>query len=362
MQRVGIVLLVITIIVFVCLGGAAVFGWLKIPGLSSEIEDLKAEIDRLSAERDRLKSGIDRYESLNDQLTHTVIDLKDTTITLNSTITELNSNLNEATDQLNMTNQDIRSRVAELADRNEQYAQLNNNLTASKLQLERHTKDLEDAVQDLVIERHVLSNLNLELGNLTLYQNKTLIEIQKASTSLTVENDRLESLNYNITSAVAFLNETSLGFETSLEVVTGDLVEQIVANQVLLVKNLENVYHQRIANWGCDYRDVFRELDWGKNYSLPITDWDSAITYLDGRVFNEMCWEVSDFEVYMNTKYPDGSITSHMLVDGVNAYVSSGLEYYFSERDEGGITTEAWSNASFSCKNLAKKIFWRSVI
>jgi len=351
---------VICIIVLLVLGvgTAGLFGWLKTPGLNGQIKYLKEEVDLLSTELNQLELENARYESLNDQLNQNVADLEIITDNLNSTVTELIFDLNEVTDQLNMTSQDLQYKVTELAYENERYEQLNMDLTASTLQLEQDVEYFDNTLQDLVIENNVLSNLTQKLSNLTFDQNATLIELQEVLANFTAENDRLELLNIDIVSVVAFLNKTSLGFETSLEKFADILADQIVASQVLLVENLENSYRQSIDNWDCEYRDVFQELDWGNNFSLPITNLDSVIAYLEGRVFIELCWDTSDFEAFLNTKYPDGRITFYRLVNRVIKYASHSLEYYFPEQDEIGLTVKAWSDASFSCDNLANKYFW----
>lgn len=350
--------LVIITFLLLSIGSAGLFGWLKIPGLNNEVKRLKGEINRLSTELNRLESENDRYESLNDQLNETVIDLEDITENLNSTVTHLTFELNDVTYQLNVTNQDLQERVSELTYENERYSQLNMNLTAFTLLLKQDVVHFKNEVHNLVIEVDVLSNLTSKLGNLTLNQDETLTKLQETLANFTSENDRLVSLNADIVTVVGFLNETSLGFETSLQAVTDVLSKQIIANQVLLLGRLENTYRQRIAYWDCDYRDAFREFDWGNNYNLPIMDLDSVIAYLNDRVFSVLCWDALNFKVFLNTQYPDGTINSYRLISGVINYAEYGLEFYFPESDEVGLTTKEWSEASYSCKNLANKYLW----
>jgi len=189
-------------------------------------------------------------------------------------------------------------------------------------------------------------------------QSETLTELQATSVKFLADIDRLEALNEDITGVVGFLNETSLGFETSLEVVAKVLADQIVANQALVLETLENTYRQRINDWDCEYRDKFREFDWGTNYALPITDLDSVITYLDDRIFNEVCWDASNFVEFLNAEYPNLDITSYRVVRSVIVYSDRALDYYFPESGEVGLTAKEWSDASYSCENLASTYVW----
>jgi len=352
--------LMITGLVFVTLAGSGLLGWLRIPGLSSQIKDLEEQVNRLSTEVDRLESQNDRYEDLNDDLNNTVSELEEITESLNSTVIGLVTDLNEVTSKLNLTNREFKDRVAELAYENDQYIELNTNLTSTTQQLKQEITKFEVASEKLYAENELLSNLTQELGNLTFDQNETLTELRTTLVTFMGDIDRLEALNEDITGIVGFLNETSLGFETSLEVVANVLADQIVANQALLLETLENTYRQRINDWDCEYRDKFREFDWGTNYALliPITNLDSVTTYLDKRIFNEVCWDASNFVEFLNTEYPDGDITSYRVIRSVIDYSDLALDYYFPESGEVGLTTKEWSDASYSCENLASKYVW----
>merc|ERR1719491_752348 len=343
---------------FIALTSTSLLGWIKIPGLNGQIKDLKEQVNRLSTEVDRLESENDRYEDLNNQLNTTVFELEEITENLNSTVTELVTDLNEVTTELNFTNQEFRDRVAELAYENDQYVELNTNLTTTTKQLKGEVDQFEVALKSLYAENDALSSLSLQLGNLTFDQNETLIELQATVANFTEDIDRLEALNEDITGIVGFLNDTSLGFESSLEVVTEVLADQIVANQALLLGTLENTYRQRINDWDCEYRDKFRDSEWGTNYALPITDLESVITYLDDRIFDEVCLDASNFVDFMTAEYPNTDLTSHRVVRTVSDYSDRALDFYFPESGEVGITTKEWSDASYSCENLASKYFW----
>jgi methyl-accepting chemotaxis protein len=349
--------------------GAAFFltGWLKIPGLTTQIQELEvqvgrlnAEIGRLSGEVDRLETQNDRYESLNEQLNQTVAEFEILTDELNATVLELE----DIADQLNATNQELAQGVIDLAAENENYDRLNGELNTTATQLAAEVDFFEAALTQLILENGMLSNItevlqNLtdHLGNLTFEQNKTLIELHETLTVFVSENDRLEKLNDGLLTIVTFLNETSQGLDNSLQQVTEFLAGQIAANQVLVLGSLENTYRQRISNWDCDYREIFREETFGSDFSAPITDFASVLDYVDERVLSELCLDVSDFELYLNEANPDG-ITSFRLIRGVLLYTTEALDYYFPENDETGLTLAGWSQASFTCDNLLNPFFW----
>jgi hypothetical protein len=348
-------------------GAAAAFGWFKIPGLTSQIEALEeqvgllnVEIGRLSGEVDRLETENDRYESLNDILNQTVYEFEQLNDDLNTTAIRLE----DVSDQLNLTNQELMNRIDDLATENVNYAQLNQDLnqTASQLAVEVHF--FEAALSNLILENGVLSNLTdvlqgttEQLGNLTVEQKEILIELQEKLADFISENDRLEELNNGLVTIVTFLNATSIGLDDSLQQITGFLADQIVASQVLVLESLENTYRQRVSNWDCEYRDIFREEPFGTDFSVPITDMESVIIYVDGRVLSELCLDAFDFELYLDEQYPDGT-TSFRLVRAVLDYTAKALDYYFPEADESGLTEQEWVDASFSCDNLPEKYFW----
>lgn len=97
--------------------GSFLWGWLTIPGLYEQIEELEAQVDRLAGE-------VNRFEVLNDQLNSTVKELL-----------VINEDLNET------------------------------------------AKDLRDSVDDLQHENNRLTKLNDNLENIVGFLNETTVEI-----------------------------------------------------------------------------------------------------------------------------------------------------------------------------------------
>ena len=167
-----------------------------------------------------------------------------------------------------------------------------------------------------------------------------------------MENDRLEELNADLVTITKFLNTTAGALDDSLERVTEFLADQIVANQVLVLESLENTYLQRTGSWDCDYRDMYREFAFGRNFNEPIQDLGLVLPYVEDRVLNELCLDLSDFETYLMATFPPDEVTSYRLQRAVLVYTSEALDYYFPEKDEFGLTPEDWADASFDCHNL----------
>ena len=354
-------------------GAAAYFlnGFLKIPGLESQIERLNVQVDRLNTEIDRLSGEVDRlelendrYESLNDYLNSTVIRFQEVNEDLNMTAIRLE----DVAGDLNVTNQELLERIEDLAEENFEYAQLNADLNVTATQLGDQVTIFQSALDKMVLENEILSNTTdyLEsladyLGNMTADQNAALIELQDAVANLQSESNRLGELNMDLFIIVSFLNDTSSGMDASLREITTFLADQIIANQALVLASLENTYRQRIAIWDCDYRDIFREETFGNDFTDPITDVDAVLSYVDERVFSELCLHAIDFEMYLSDRYPSG-LNSFQLIRSVLIYTTEALDFYFPESDELGLTAQEWADAAFSCNSLDRSFVWANVV
>jgi hypothetical protein len=339
-------------------GGLAYFfsGWLGIPGLNNQIDRLEAEVNRLSTEVDRLEAENDRYESLNDNLNITVQDFQELNEQLNSTTNRLET-INK---QLNATNREFSQRIDDLMQENEEYASLNSGLNATTVELSSQLLRFQTAIADLILENAALINVSDELTNLTSSlqgvsqdQNVTLLALELTLTEIALENDRLEGVNSDLSTIVSFFNETSTGLDDSLQQVTEFLAGQISTNRILVLDSLENAYRQRVSNWDCDYREVFREMDYGADFDLliPESDWSSVVSYVDTRVLQELCLNDSDFNQYLQDTYPSG-LTSNRFITAITIYTTEALDWYFPETEEDGISPSEWADARYQCENL----------
>jgi hypothetical protein len=201
------------------------------------------------------------------------------------------------------------------------------------------------------------------------------VALQSFLQDLMTQNDRLETFNEDLVTLVSFLNSTSLGLGNSLEDITDFLSSQIDTNQMLVLKNLENIYRQRIQNWDCDFRDVFRDEAFGNDFTSVIerqAKLPAVLDYIDRRIFQDLCLDVTNFESYLDSVFPtDGSgesITTYRLIREIVLYTDLAWEYYFSASDNvvggggggGGVPLDDWVDASFKCVRLDNPYVWRA--
>jgi hypothetical protein len=347
-------------------GAAAYFltGWLDIPGLNNQIEALEAQVDRLAVEVDRLEDENDRYESLNDQLNGTVQEFAGLNDQLNMTTIRLEG-INK---DLNATNLEFKDRIEDLSQQNQEYATLNVELNATAVQFANEVDQFRRAIATLILENADFANLTDklagltgDLGSIAEDQNLTIAALELTLTDIVSENTRLADLNNDLTNIASFLSETSAGLDTSLQQVTQFLAGQITANRVLVLGSLENTYRQRITNWDCDYRDIFRVFAFGNDFDLvlPSADENMVISYVSDRVLSELCLDRTDFEQYLFNTISQG-LTSNRLMTGVLVYTTTALDYYFPEPSEDGLSALDWADAGYDCQNLANKFVFRA--
>jgi len=202
-------------------------------------------------------------------------------------------------------------------------------------------------------------------------QNETLAALQEFLQDLIEQNDRLEEFNANLVTLVDFLNETSTGLGSNLEEITTFLSTQIEVNQQLVLLSLENTYRQRVQNWDCEYRNVFREESFGADFTAPIdvqSQLPEVLNYVEVRVLSDLCLDATNFYTFMNAEYPDGVITSNRVIRSVLLYSELAFDYYFptqyavevqqQQAEESSIPLDAWVKATFQCQNLNEKFSW----
>jgi hypothetical protein len=211
--------------------------------------------------------------------------------------------------------------------------------------------------------RDRLTNITGDLEDITADQNATIAALRATLTGFLDENDRLAGLNDDLSTVVTFLNGTSTDLQASLAQVTSFLADQINANSVIVMRSLENNYLQRIANWDCDYRDVFRGKDFGSNFDnpIPLGDLPQVVNYVNARVLNEICLDQSDFAQYLQEAFPTG-VTSFNLLSAVTIYTREALDFYFPEAGERGLSKQQWAAAGYRCSNLTTTFDFPDVI
>lgn len=257
-----------------------------------------------------------------------------------SSLTGLNSQIRDLEAQVNNLNEEI----DRLEIENNRYESLNSQLNLT--------------VVDLALNAERYESLNGQLNLTVIDLNATSQLLENLVNDLEIENLQYSELNGELISIVSFLNDTALGLDSSLEFVSGYLADQISANKELVVQSLENTYRQRVLNWDCDYRDIFREESFGQDYSLAIANMDAVLGYLDQRVLSELCLSVQDFQRYLDREYPGEIINTLQLIRAVSLFTTSALDHYFPEPGESGLTANEWSEASYKCDLLVNPFHW----
>ena len=329
-------------------GAAAYFGygWLEIPSLKKEIQDLESQIDRLSIELNRLEYENDKYASLNNILNTTVLEIVET----NQHLEETTMNLQTTNDELNETNEKMQQQIVDLTNQNEDYADLNNELNTTAVELSKEVERFHSAVAGLVVTNAELSNFtsNIEdlltgsllLDNVAQYDsNATVVALEAVLSNIVTENKRLDQLNTDLSMIVSFLNEANLG--QSFDKVTTHLSEQITTNRLLVLQSLENIYRQRIDTWDCDFNTIFFDYDFVLDRDTIVIGSGSdnggnaqnkekelVLEFVQDRIMDELCLDIDDFNNYMDDTYPFG-YTSNQLATGILLYTSAALDYYF---------------------------------
>jgi predicted nucleic acid-binding Zn-ribbon protein len=344
-------------------GGFAYFfsKWFEIPGLTKQIDRLEAEVNRLSIEVILLSQELDRYETLNRQLNNTIVDLDRQNGILNASNVRLEllvNYFNESVTELGIQNELLAEEVGI-------YTGLNQVLNATVHQLSRQVVRLETAAENLSQENDNLTNqvdrLEQSIQDFSdeNVQLSFLIEDLGSQVSgLLYETNRLERLSTDLGNIVSFLDETADRLDETYEIVSRFLSEQITAYRSIVLETLQNIYSQRIANWDCAYRDVFRLEDFVANGggNVPIGDayYPAVLDYVDGRVLSELCLSTQDFERFLDSHFgPDIPTTTNHLISSIQRYTMAAMDYYFpDDGEQGGLTQADWAMAYYDCESL----------
>lgn len=321
--------------------GAGMWGFLTIPGLYDQIEELEVQVDRLEGEVDRLAGEVDRFAILNQDLNASILELQDINRDLNATATRLEDSVEDLevlNDQLEATNGALNQTAGDLA------LQVDN--------LQRVVEDLEFENNQLRLIRGDLEADVAELGTQVENLNATVADLAS-------ENERLDQLSTNLETIVGFLNTTTIDLGETLDSVTTALVNAIAEDREVFFENVENAYTSAINSWDCAFRDSFR----GDPF---ITDEDSAIgeddlpavlSHVQDRILTEYCVNRTDFELYLENEFGLLNMTTSNLYRGVAVYAGYVLNYYFPDPGLPGLTEDDWIEASYKCENLPTYIY-----
>jgi uncharacterized small protein (DUF1192 family)/cell division protein FtsB len=334
--------------------------------LSSLVNQLEAQVAFLSSEIDRLSAELVNYGELNDALTLAV----DALTSQNEILVAANEELNTNNLRYEELNQQLAASLAELTTQNQvladqlaTYAELNEDLSATANQLAADVDRLEAAVDNLGEQNE---NLRLEVDQLeasvqdlsdtNANLDSSIVELTTQVDRLANETDQLTTINNELDTIVSFLNETAGSLDQTYEAVTAFLSEQITAYRSIVLETLQNIYTQRLANWDCAYRDLFRLEDFvaDENVAIDSANWPQVLAYVEERILSELCLSTVDFQTFLDNRYGDGiSITTTRLIVSVHLYTMRAMNVYFPDEGEVGLTPADWASASYECANLA---------
>jgi len=188
--------------------GYSLYGYIRLPKLTTQADELEMKVDRLNREIDGLQTQVnlleeqvDVFEGNNDQLNRSIADLTVTKDNLNaSTIT-----LREERIFLNETNQDLM--VSKEA------------LQVVESELDSTTVGLKERSDHLGVVNQGLREQQEQLGNLSQSLYQSTLTLTEDTAAL---NESIQKLNGDVSSIID-VNQNLTQTETDLKSANGDL-------------------------------------------------------------------------------------------------------------------------------------------
>jgi DNA repair exonuclease SbcCD ATPase subunit len=299
--------------------GAAIFfmaGWLEVPSLHHQIEDLEAEVSRLLSQVDQLESVKYQFVDSNQELNVTVHHLS----VMNSDLHAKATQLERDNTKLNATNQAYGHRIDELVEQNTDYASQTEELSVARTDLASALTGFRLAVATMILDTAALANLNEALvgvaGSLSNIQDDpdmTLAALKLTLSQLYAQNTELESLNTDMVTILNFANHESTSVGDSPDKIAKYLAKQIATNRNLAEQSLESTYRQRVTSWDCQYPGTtFADQAFVKNVNKTMTSDEFALVlpYAEQLILSELCLQTADFAIFIQDTYPGGWTTS----------------------------------------------------
>jgi hypothetical protein len=246
--------------------------------------------------------------------------------------------------------------------------------------LESEVDRLEGAIDDLEAQNVRYADLNGQLNatvgefaaantrfaGLNDQLNRSNVELQTISQDLGNQTAALEQVNQELMSIVDFINTTSSALFASLEQLTAYLDDGIAFYQAASLRAVELDYIVMMRSWSCDFRSTFRgepfEVD--DQVSIGLDRYDDVRSYLRDRLFDNVCLDIVNWEMYMANVVLQGTIetmTTDELTRGVANYTRQATEFYFPDGGKdvpGALEWTDWSAAEYACANLQRSFVW----
>ena len=242
----------------------------------------------------------------------------------------------------------------------------NAKLNATNQALYEDVNNLTDTVDVLEATFNDLSETNDELkGNITeltilrITLEQTEADLEQSVTNLTALNDELEESLNELDETVQYLNNSITGSQEEKALVTAETARMVDTNRFVGIEELNYNYLDGWHGWDCGFAQTFgntlkdHEL---ANQPMSATLRAQVLTYV-GTVFsgtNIFCFNHTDMVNFYDSTY-GLDMTILESIDGTNTYTEKGLEYYFPNQGEVGLSHADWEAASYACANISPK-------
>lgn len=358
--------------------------------LKAQVEFLKTQVDRLQDEVGNLEIQVDRFEELVEELTDQNDRFEQSNINLAGNLTIFkgeNDRLRitvddyaEITDNLNSTVKEYQQQNEVLSDNVAQLEELNSRLENNIETLDNTIVDIDSTTEALTIAlataTEIAANLTIEVDDLEEIKddlNTSVITLTDNVQEYTVQVDKMDGTIQELSDIVSFLTTTAADVEQTFDATVSFIDSIIIQYRISAVYNKKFYWEAIRSNWRCDLDSVFGNKPFVEDVELPIGDeyYSGVMEYLDEVVFQKMCFNMTDFEAFLVTKYfPDfkggdylaptgGNLTVQNLSSGIYYYTTTGLfKHYFGPQEDdfaGQVTGEEWEAANFDCDTLVDR-------
>jgi len=250
----------IFLIILIGIGIYALYGWIKLPDLTTQSEELESQVDRLNRQINDLTNQVDeleiendRYEVLNNNLNRTVGDLRTTKEGLNTT----NNRLRGVADNLNATNRDLTKNADDLRDTETELKSItegledeSERLATSNTQLTARMQELKDLQQRLITVADGLTIDSDELNATNQLLEQEVDALEDTEQTLRESAENLNGMNDDLTSTTERLNEDVRVSESNLKELTenNNELKNKTSSLTALTYHLGNITLQQDLN------------------------------------------------------------------------------------------------------------------
>jgi len=336
--------------------------------LDEEVENLEDQVDRLGSELNRLSNETDRLEDINDELFSTASDLNSTVHLLSELNDSFNASLSDqqhlgdlledSVSKAESVNIGLIASISTLQDRIATLSNLN--------------EDFKTTSGDLQEERELYRQITQSLNSTTEHLGSDIESLQHEVDEMQTQNKILATNNAELRSILTFLNQAGIDLNSTVQTIEDYLAEEIIENGNLVLRDLELSYQNIYFYWLCtsSFEDIFGSKAWmtNKNQAIGISDYTSALQFVNINVLQKLCASKNDFENFVVSdnyigyqgQSPPTQISFNTLNSAIERYSTKLIAHYFPSEEDNGLTATDWKEAKYECKNIpnAKRYVW----